>query len=259
MLAPSALIKGIVARLLPSAFGDDRDTDKPARLGRYGEQYAQTIHGPTRYSLVEEGSYLLFTNPTISTGMAWVAAQTAFSDTAPNFYIYNNENAANPNAKYLYLDYLKLIATAAGTSATSWHYAWILDAVSRAFGTDNTLAITPVNPNGGAGNVMTPVVKVQNSATVSALAASSTAKRLVGRGTLGGLNVAGDEFRIVFGSTDVGANPGLTAAQAAAVGSRVTHSPGIIVPPGWSLTGHIWAPASAATITPEFELGMFAR
>lgn len=259
MLAPSALIKGIVARMLPSAFVDDRDSDKPARLGRYGEQIAQILYGPTRHGLVEEGCYLVATNPTISTGLAWVAAQTAFSDTAPNFYLYNNESAANPNAKSIYLDYLKLIATAVGTAATAWHYAFILDAVARAFGTDNTLAITPVNPNGGASNVITPTIKAQNSATVSALAASSAAKRLVGRGVLGGLNIAGDEMVIVFGSTDVGAHAGLTAAQAAALSRRVDHSPAIIIPPGWSLTGHIWAPSSSATITPEFELGMWAR
>lgn len=259
MLAPSALMKGIVARLLPTAFPDDRDSDKPVRLARYGEQISQIIYGPTRHGLVEEGSYLLATNPTISTGLVWVAAQTAFSDTAPNFYLFNTESASNPNAKSLYLDYLKLIATAAATGATAFHYAWILDAVNRSFTTDNTLVITPVNPNGGASNILAPVIKAQNSATVSALAASSTAKRLVGRGTLGGLNVVGDELTIVFGSTDVGANAGLTAAQAAAVGHRVSHSPAIIVPPGWSLTGHIWIVGSSASPAPEFELGLWAR
>jgi hypothetical protein len=259
MLAPSALVKGLVSRFLPTAFVDDRDSDKPVRLARYGEQVSQVIYGPTRHALVEEGSYILATNPTISTGMVWVAAQTAFSDTTPNFYIFNSETASNPNAKSIYLDYLKLITTAAATTATSFHYAWILDAVPRALGTDNTATITPVNPNGGASLVMTPVIKVQNSATASVITASSSAKRLVARGTLGGLNVAGDELTIVFGSTDVGANAGLTAAQAAAVGHRVTHSPAIIVPPGWSLTGHIWAPGSAASPAPEFEFGMWAR
>jgi len=259
MLAPSALVKGIVSRLLPTAWVDDRDADKPMRLARYGEQVAQVLHGPTRYALVEEGSYILATNPTISTGLTWVAAQTAFSDTAPNFYIFNPESTSNPAAKSIYMDYLKLITTTAATAATAFHYAWILDAVSRAITTDNTLTITPVNPNGGASVVITPVIKVQNSATVSVITASSSAKRLVGRGTLGGLNVAGDELEIVFGSTDVGANAGLTAAQAAAVGHRVSNSPGIIIPPGWSLTGHIWMPSSTASPAPEFELGMFAR
>jgi hypothetical protein len=95
MLAPSALMKGNVARFLPSALTDDRDTDKPARLGRYGEQWAQVLYGPTTHGLVEEGSYLLATNPTVGTGFTQVAAQTAFSDTAPNLYIVNNESQVN--------------------------------------------------------------------------------------------------------------------------------------------------------------------
>lgn len=259
MLAPSALIKGIVARLLPTAFADDRDLDRPARLARYGEQIAQVLYGPTRHGLVEEGSYLLATNPVISTGMLNVAAQIAFSDTAPNFYIQNAENPASANAKSLYLDYLKLIATAAMTTATAIHYAIILDTVARAFSVDNTLVITPVNPNGNVPVISTPVIKAQNSATASTLAASSSAKRVVARGVLGGLNVAGDVMMIAFGTTDVGGHPGLTAAQAAALSRRVDSSPAIIVAPGQSLAIHLWAPGSAASMAPEFELGMFAR
>lgn len=259
MLAPSALVKGIVAKLLPSPFGDDRDLDKPMRVTRYGEQVLQLNTPPTRHGLSEEGSYLIATNPTIDTGQAWVAAQTAFSDTAPNFYIYNPENAASSNAKSIYLDYLKLIATAVATSAVSVRYAFVLDTIARALTTDNTQTITPVNPNGNVSNLMTPVIKVQNNATASVIAASSSAKRIVGQGVLGGLPAIGDTYKILFGHPDTGMHSGLTAAQATAPRYSVDSTAPIIIGPGQSLTMHLWMPSSAATFTPVWEMGMWVR
>lgn len=258
-MSTQALIKGIVSKFLPTPFGDDRDDDKPVRLGRYGEQIAHVMFGPTRHALVEEGSYILATSPTPSTGQTQVAAQTTFVDTTPSFYIYNPENPANPNAKTLWLDYIKMIATAAGTAATAWHYALVLDTVARAITTDNTLALTKVNPNGNCSPIIDPTVKWQNSTTASVIAASSAAKRIVGRGALGGLNIAADEMYIIFGSTDVGAHAGLTAAEAAAPSRRVSTEPMIGIAPGQSLTGHIWGPSSSASFNPEVQIGMYAR
>lgn len=202
---------------------------------------------------------MMVTNPTVSTGMTQVAAQTTFVDTTPNMYIYNPEVQSNPNAKSIYLDYIKMIATAAATAATAIHYAIVLDTVARNLSTDNTQSLTPVNPNGNASNILAPTVKWQNSATASVIVASSASKRLVGRGVLGGLNVAGDEMVIVFGSTDVGATAGLTAAQAAALSRRVSNSPGIVIGPGQSLVLHLWAPSSSASWNPELEIGFWAR
>lgn len=256
MPSPAAFIRGLVAKALPNALSDDQSNDKPVRLLKYGEQAVLSCL-PTRHMLADEGSYVLATNPTISTGLTWVAAQTAFSDTTPNFYLYNNEAVGG---KTLYLDYLKMIATAAGTAATAWHYAIIVDQVARAITTNHVLAITPTTPVSAVSLVGTaPTINAQNSATASVIAASSSASRIAARGVLGGLNVAGDEFVIVFGSTDVGAHPGLTAAQAAALSRRVDHSAAVGIGPGHSAVIHIWAPSSSASINPEFELGMFLR
>lgn len=259
-MTTSALFKGLVLKLLPTPFTDDREDDKPVRLGRYGEQLAQVLYGPSRHGLAEEGSYLVAYNPTVSTGMTQVAAQTAFSDTTPNFYIYNNENPANQYAKSIYIDYIKMIATAAATAATAIHYALVLDVTARSLTTDNTQSLTVGNPNGAVANgIISPTIKWQNSATASVIAASSSNARRVGRGVLGGLNIAGDEMIIVSGSTDVGAHPGLTAAQASAVSRRVSTCPAIVLGPGDSLTGHFWAPSSSASWNPEVEIGFWAR
>jgi len=264
MGSPKAILQGIVQRLLPSPFTDDRESDKPIRFGRYGEPII-AFAAPTRHQMSEEGTYVVVTNPTIGTGMLWVAAQTAFSDTAPNFIIQNLENAANPSAKLLYLDYLKLITTAAATTATAFHYAVKIDNALRTPTTDhttnNTGALIPVNANmnvsGLPGNL---AVMAQNSATVSVIPAASSAARIVGRGCVGGLNVVGDEVLIVFGATDAGAQSATTAAEGTGQpGRRVSSSPPVIIGPQQSAVIYCWLPGSAASPAPEFELGLWMR
>lgn len=241
---------GQVASKQPVASADGANV--PVRQDKYGA-IAPWCDAPTRHQFAEEGSYILFTNPTISTGLTWVAAQTAFSSTAPNFYL------SNPDPKLsLYLDYLKLIATAAATTAASIQYAIHVDVVARTFTTDNTLVVVPVNPNGGSALLTTPILKAQNSATVSAMAVPSATNRLVGRGNLGGLNIAGTEMLLTFGSTDAGCYPG-SADAANQPGRRGASCPPIIVPPGGSCTMYFWMPSSAASFNPEFEFGMWAR
>jgi hypothetical protein len=256
--SPFVTISGVVAKLLQNATAtvDGNATDSRVRLGKYGE-ILTPFAAPTRHQLVEEGSYMIATNPTVSTGQTQVAAQTSFSDTSfgAGFYLQNNEATGG---KTLWLDYVKMIATAAATSTTSVHYAAIVD-TARSITANNMLAITPVNPNGALGNIITPTLLWQNSASASTLVASSGAKRLVARGALGGLNIAGDELVVVFGSTDVGAHAGLTAAESAAPSRRVSNSPAIGIAPGQCCTFTMWAIGSSASWNPEFELGMFAR
>lgn len=247
-----------VSRIVPTPASPD-GTLLPPRSNKYGEVYGNTLIS-TRHALSDEGTYLLATNPTVSTGFTWVLAQTAFSDTTPNFYIYNGETPSNANSKSIYIDYLKLITTTAATASTAIHFAFILDTVARNLSTDNTQTITPVSPNGNTSIILLPTVKVQNSATASVIVASSPNKRIVSRGVLGGLNVVGDELQINFGSLDAGAQSATTAAEGAGQpGRRVTCSSPIIIGAGQSLTGHFWLPASTASINPEMELGMFIR
>lgn len=204
------------------------------------------------YGMCEEGSLLVATNPTVGTGLAWVAAQVAYSATAPNFLITNTQPAGGKNIQ---LRCLKLIATAAGTAATVWHYAALLDVANRALTTDNTAVITPVSPNGGiALGSGLPRINAQSSTNASVLAAASAAGRIVARGALGGLNVVGDVFSILFGQ-NTGLTGPLTAAEGATQsGSRTACSPPVIIAPGGCLSLHFWSPSSSASFVPEFEM-----
>lgn len=236
---------------LPSPVADSDVSNVALRVNRNRELAVRETPA-SDYGLCEEGSLLVATNPTVGTGLAWVAAQTAYSATTPNFLITNTQPAGGASIQ---LRYLKLIATAAGTAATVWHYAAILDTANRALTTDNTAIITPVSPNGGValGSGL-PRINAQSSASASVLAAASASGRVVARGALGGLAVVGDVFMIGFGQS-FGLSGPLTAAEGATQsGTRGSVSPPIIIAPGGCLSLHFWSPSSSGALTPEFEM-----
>lgn len=258
MSAAKALIQGFVGRLLPQMFIDDRDDAKPVRLKRYGEVNVSEFDA-SLYGYCEEGSFIVATSPTPGTGLTWgfAAAWQTYLDTAPLIYIQNDEPAGG---KSLYMGWIKLITTQATTATTSVQFAGVLDTVTRAIGTNNTLALTPVNPNSGTGLVVSPTIRVQNSATASAITARSLAARTVCRGVLGGFPVIGDEMIMLFGRGNQYGHPGLTAAEAAAIRKSVSNCPPVVIAPGQSFCVNVFFPAITTTaINPEVEIAMWAR
>lgn len=246
--APQTLSSGLPQTLLPARASDSTSMDKEARLNGWGET---VVREQGQYGYAEEGSLYVATNPTISTGMLWVAAQTAYGATAPNFHIRNTDVLGGKSVR---LQSLKLIATAAATGTTAVHYAVTLDPVSRAISTDNTAAITPQNCNGGVTGAPPVLVNAQNSATVSVLSAASAGNRVLARGVMGGLNIVGEELFLSFGTPISSAMTPTAVDAAGQPGCRVTSAPAIIVPPQASCTIHIWSVGASASMTPEFEL-----
>lgn len=251
-------LKAIISKLLPGAYVDGAMQDSAPRFNRYGSMFV--VEEPqTRHVLASEGTYFVAVNPTVGTGMTQVAAQTAFSDTAPNLYIANNEAAGG---KEIMIDYIKMVTTAAATASTAIHYAAVVDNQIRAPTTDNTAALTVGRAASGgvSAQVTVPTVKWQNSTTASAVPASSSQKCVVGRGVLGGLNIAADELFIAFGVTNVGAHTATTAAEGAGQpGRRVSCSGPAVIPPQGSFVLHLWAPSSSASFNPEVEIGFWMR
>ena len=269
MLSPQAYIKGIVQSLLPAIKPDSTDIDVGVRLRRYGD--ISTPHaGPNDIGYAEEGSYFTIATPTIGTGLVQVAVQTAFSSTAPNIFIFNGEPVGG---KTIYPRFLKLITTAAATAAVSIQYAFVLDAY-RAVTTNHmdwfassgaAPASTVSAVQVAVSNRVSPLpanllVALQDSATVSVIAAPSSQATTVARGCLGGLNIIGDELQINFGQYDAGANAATTAAEGAGQpGRRVSNEPVVSIPPQFCLVGHIWLPTSSASMAPELIMGLVAR
>lgn len=94
------------------------------RTGRYREAYVVPIV-PKLHALADEGSYFVANNS--GTGVATAAAPTSFSDTAPLFTINNVDTAQNANNKRIYLDWLRVTETAAGTAGTGMTIRGVLD------------------------------------------------------------------------------------------------------------------------------------
>ena len=125
------------ARAIPSPQSDQKAPVTNVRGGRYGEQYVLPLIS-TKHLPADEGSYFIATNPTPGTALAY-NVQAAFSDTVPLLYIQNNDSKANPLAKRLYLDYIKLICTVAPASSTGARFAAKTDPALRALSTNNTM------------------------------------------------------------------------------------------------------------------------
>lgn len=253
-MSSAVQIRGFVKKLLANAarFVDDTggSVDQALRLDPWGGMWlGDGAADDLPYE--EEGAYFRARSATVGTGLTWVAAQTAFSDTTPNFYFYN----ADP-VKTVSLRYMKLIATAVATATTAIRYLFVLDNLNRSITTDNTQNLTQETTFGPLPKGF--LAKGQNSATASVIVARSANAIIAGQGLIGGLNISQDEMIVVCGKHDVGQFTGV--ADAAGEPSRKGSSMHpVVIPPGWSLTGHIWLPTSSASFNPEVEFGFRAR
>src|SRR5258708_5183831 len=127
MLSPQALIRGLVQRALPSAANaDNSNVDVAFRQWPYGEMATQPLVRKA-HNLADEGSYYIANNA--QTGIVPTYG-TAFAATSPFITIFNG-NTANQR---LYLDYIALVAIAAGACTTTAGYiaaAVVIDNINR--------------------------------------------------------------------------------------------------------------------------------
>jgi len=260
MLSPRALFSGLVHRWLPTPFLDDRDMDRPVRLGRYGEQTTMNIV-PTKHVLCEEGSYFVATNPTIGTGIAPNAVETAYADTRGFFVIFNGE--IDPGTgRTIYLDYLRLIMTVAPTATVGLHFAVRLDVGNRVPTTAaNRTLLAPTNVNMASGRTSIAQAYSYANAGAMTIPASTANARTVARICLPtSLGIANDEYIVKFGGEDISGVPGLTAVRAAAPARIMAQCAPCAIGPGQSLVIHRWWLTEATNApTFEFELGWWER
>lgn len=234
-----------VDRDRPDAESDS--TVKTLRGGRYGEAYMLNLWNST-HALADEGSYYT-ANGTPGTGIAHVV-NIGVSETAGNFiYLRNTDTPANGRAKRIYLDYIRLILTAAPAAATSMHFFMKMDRVSRvtAGGSVGGTSLVPINSNGDAA---IGTIAAINAGALTTIAPSADS-RLVSRGVLRSvIGVVNDELIFKSGGIDCTASIllGGTVAQ-----RMVVPVAPIILGPGQNLALQIWCPANAVT-PPSFEV-----
>lgn len=246
---------GIVSRSLPQPGTDG--TEREVRLSRYGGQVVENIV-PTKHALADEGAYFVTTNPTPGTALA-NAISASFSDTVPYLLLNNTDTASSPTAKRIYLDYIKLITTVIPTSGASTQVAAKID-VLRSITTNNYATLTPNNCNMDTGVKSVATCLVQNSATASAVPASSSAARLVQRSTMGLVDIVGDVFIWQYGGLDPAPWQGLTAINAAVNKRLVDNAPPIVIGPQQTFSFYLWFPSNATTgFSGECEIGWWER
>lgn len=254
----SQLVGFVAQKVLPQANVDSASAVTNVRLGKYGESGCNNYFSE-KQMFADEGSYFVTTNPTPGTAISGTVAAT-YANTAGWFFFQNWNAAGGPNA---YLDYLKLIPTVAPASGTTAYFAVIRD-VATPLATQITTAhyatATPVNVNGAASVTSRCVLGYQNNATASTNIAPSAASAIIGRASMGGIPVIGDELVLKFGSTESGAYPGLTAAEAVCGGRKVSILPPVVVAPGQQIMIVPFFLNNAATgMSYEFELTHIER
>lgn len=197
-------------------------------------------------TLAADGQYFLAVSPTPGTGIASLAAPTAFDDTKP-FILINNAH----ESKKLTLDYIKLTCTAPGTGGSALHYGVKTDGTNALRYTSGGSSLTPVNVNQGSSGASSAVVKC---GAIVAIAVSSAA-RLLGHSVLRPvIPVIGDTYLFVFGGYFGAGLGGQAVAGTAVANVVVPHAPVVIPPAGWFAL-HLWLPSQSASSSYEVELG----
>lgn len=252
-LSPQALIKGIVARALPSLNADGYNTDVAARLHSYGEMMTMPVVRKA-HVLADEGSYYVANNGTTA-----VSRQigTSFSATVANLVIQNNSTTQR-----LFVDYIAntaVTATTAASGATLTNYAIVIDNGSRySSGGTNILPISPNMAASTPSNIATIY-----TGQVTATAATSAARTIIGQrifrpaASATALSVIGDMVYLNFGGVEGAEAGSLTVANPSIVPHSVAP---IVLGPSQSMVLYLWLTATTpAAGTDLWEVGFWVR
>lgn len=197
------------------------------------------------FGFVDAGQY--FTANSLRTGIANNATVTAFSATNPWITIFNKEAVGG---KSIFLDYITMSATAAGTAGASLICAVTLDQGNRF--TSGGTALTPTNPNFDAS--LTSIATI-NAGDLTATAASTQVRNPVGQRYLkGAIPVAGDEYTIKFGGVDAPTFLGISTIIKVSI-----NVPKIKIGPQETGLIYMWLPSQSAASSYLIEAGWVER
>ena len=219
--------------------------DVPNRGSVYGEQFVYPI-GHGRVHLADEGSYFVATNPTPGTGIATIAALSAFAATSPFFMLVNTSTT-----KKVYLDFIQLGVTVVGTSAASLSHLLVIDNGIGRY-TSGGSSLTPKNVNMLSDTVS--LCSVYCGALVAG-AASGLVRQLGGGSFRPAAPQVGDSYTVTFGCPESNFGQIVTDAIIRVV---VNHSP-VVVGPQQTFLYYIWLASQSAASNFEIEAGWWER
>lgn len=260
-LSASALMKGIVSRILPNPNADAAQVDIPLRFDRYGEMFANPLVRK-QHGLVNEGSYFIANNNS-QTGILSSTA-TGFVATTPALIVYNTDKPSNPNAKRINLDFLNLVTTVIGSAASglvNLQGALYLDSGNRYSAGGTELTANIVNPNADlATKSIAKVFFGALTATAATGAVRAISPLRVIRPAVSGtvLDVVGETKWFNFGGVEGALNGSITVANANFI---TVPMPGIVIGPDQSALLYLWQNVGATNVAATYapELGMWER
>ena len=222
-------------------------------------QKVQTIYQGLQ-AAADEGNFYVATNATTGTAIATTTsvvddaatASSTHAQASPVMVVVNGWSATDPNAKNIYLQYLRMKIVQVPTSATQWNMSIRADNNAGAITSAGT-AITPVNVNTGSGNLSRATV--QFGAITTAL--PNTSGRLLANAVIDPtIPVTLDQWYITFGS--LGMSMDQLSGGTNAKNITLCLAP-IIIAPGWNIRIGMWGASNAAAPSWEFELGYVER
>ena len=222
----------------------------PDRANKYGEKIVQ-LTGKAAYGPADDGAYFLARNPTVGTGIAGIAAADGAEGLENLVHLYNS--ATVTEGTRIYLDYLRLVPTAAGTNGTTTVFISVIDNVSRY--TSGGSAITPVNVN--MDSTASPKGQLKFGALVTV--AGSADSRIVGGGALrlGVIKVIGDVYQFDFGGFRQDMPPTVTSGTAQ-IFYPWRHAP-VVLGPGDSFTLEVFGASQTVAASFEFEMAWYEK
>jgi hypothetical protein len=261
MLSPSALIRGLIARSLPSYGADNPQVDVPSRFGRYGENYMLSVVRK-QHVLADEGSYFL-ANANAQAGILSSAA-TGFVATTPALLVYNTGSPSDPGAKRIYLDFLNLVTTVVGSAASglvNLQAALYIDRGNRytSGGTEITANIVSPNMDIAPKSVAKAYFGAITAAAATAQVRAISPLRVVRPAVSGTvMDVVGETKLFNFGGVEAMLNGSITIANA---NNIPVPMPPVILGPDQCALLYLWQNVGgtnvAATYAPE--LGYWER
>lgn len=197
-----------------------------------------------RYEIMKRATFHA-SNPTPLTGIASADAPTAFSATAGLMSVYNGASITNNQRSVVIPKRLKLLATAANTSATALHLIGYLDSIERH--SSGGPSITPVNLFKTSDSSYTDVAtRAKVDFGELTFAAASDAKLVFHIQISEAVLAAEEQLEVLFvDSLDDAVLPSLANNQ------MIVQAP--VIGPGCTLTIHEVAPSQAADPAFEFE------
>ncbi len=207
--------------------------------------------------IVDEGSYFVATNPTVLTGIATTTSVitdgnsgATAAQTRPVMIIKNGyaTGSTNPN---IYPISLKLLVTAAPTSAAFWQMSMRLDNIERY--TSGGSTIVPVNVNGATGAQSQAAIYF---GAITAVAASASARLVANAMINPTIPLVKDTIVISFGAP---AGDTSFANVASVNKTTIVNVPPVVIPPGQALVIGMFGTSNAGAPAFEFQFDYVER